>query len=128
MVNELTIIWYLLDMRVKCLKITWHTLSLGDWEQWFSINITRESGVASSLGERQWAHFYVDLQVRNGLAIGESRLEFKREVTAKDEYLKEIMKVIGQFWKIIQFIRERVLRKRYGSLSTEPLKLLYLSM
>lgn len=55
-------------------------------------------------------------------------MEFKSEVTAKEEYLTDIMKVIVKFWEIVQFIREGVLRERYGCPSFEPLKLLYLSM
>lgn len=38
------------------------------------------------------------------------------------------MKVTVKFWKIVQFIREGLLRKRYGCPTSEPLKLLYLSM
>lgn len=37
---------------------------------------------------------YVEFQVRNQLAIGEFRLEFKSEVTVKYEYLGDIMKVM----------------------------------
>lgn len=71
---------------------------------------------------------HVELQVRNQLAIGESRLEFESEFTATDEYLSDIMKTMVKFWKTMQFIRKRELRKKYGGPSSEPLKPLYLKM
>ena len=43
---------------------------------------------------------HVELQVRTWLAFGECRLEFESKVTAKDDYLGDIMKVMVKFWKI----------------------------
>lgn len=63
---------------------------------------------------------HVEFQVRTQLVVGEFRQEFKSEVTAKDEYLGAIMKAMVKFWKIIQFIREGELRKRYRGPSSEP--------
>lgn len=71
---------------------------------------------------------HVEFQVRNQMAIGESRLEFESEVTATDYYLSDIMEIMVKFWKTMHFIRKRELRKKYRGPSSEPSKPLYLKM
>lgn len=102
-----------------------HILSLDDWQKWSSIYRTRNLVLHAAWGkDNELLSNYLELWARYNLALGESVLKFKSEVAAEDEYLGDIMKVTVKFRKIIQCIRQALLRKSHRSLNSEPLKLL----